>query len=252
MRLRGPQADGTVAQLAPWDLVEGSQGDILAEASHGRATDAELASARSFVRRLRNAGGKAATEDSGKLYVEVDGPATDALKVSLRGQTLLGLKVETALPDRTDAPALAIRLRAEGTGLAASVSASTGDASGWRPAGKYTVKLNDAKGQARATVAVADDVALGLVGQVFKVKLVSKRSQGKTAYAIRVENESPIVLDGLALSSTAEPAAGKVSSVLGLGLPPRKAMVIGISPKAVERLGLKGGVQVFAADLSAL
>ena len=124
---------------------------------------------------------------------------------------------------------------------------------GWRPAGKFDVKLNDDKGQARPAAAVADDVALGLAGQLLKVKLLSKKSsQGKIAYAIRVENASPMVLDGLALAASAEPAAGKVSSMLGLGLPPRKSTVIGISPKAVERLGLKNGVQVFAADLSGL
>ena len=78
------------------------------------------------------------------------------------------------------------------------------------------------------------------------------RVKGKETYRIRIDNASPLVLDGLTLAGSAPDPTEKPSLLLGISLPPRKSLAVPASAEVVNRLRLKQGVRVQAVDLSGL
>jgi len=71
-------------------------------------------------------------------------------------------------------------------------------------------------------------------------------------YRIKILNESPMILNGLALSGNDAAADVSPSVVGGLSIPPLKSLTVDGSAEMAERLHLKSGLKVMAADLSAL
>jgi hypothetical protein len=65
-------------------------------------------------------------------------------------------------------------------------------------------------------------------------------------------NDSPLVLDGLAIGGTAGSGEARPSVLAGLSVPPLKSLSVPATSEMVERLELKDGVRVLAADLSGL
>jgi hypothetical protein len=80
------------------------------------------------------------------------------------------------------------------------------------------------------------------------------RVKGRETYKVRIDNASPLVLDGLALAPPEADPAAKPSLLLGISLPPRKSLAVPASPEVVQRLKLrpKQAVRVLSADLSGL
>jgi hypothetical protein len=77
--------------------------------------------------------------------------------------------------------------------------------------------------------------------------------KGKDAFKVRIDNASPLVLNGLALAGPV--SAGKDAQAValaGLSVAPRRSLTVNATPELVERLGLKTGIRVVAADLSGL
>jgi len=97
--------------------------------------------------------------------------------------------------------------------------------------------------------ALAEEVLSRLVrAQLSKGPLV----KGKQTYKIRVDNASPLLLNGVAVQG-AVGAAGEPPKVLsGISLSPFKNMTVPATGEMVEELGLKKGIRVIAADLSGL
>jgi hypothetical protein len=78
------------------------------------------------------------------------------------------------------------------------------------------------------------------------------RVKGQDMYVITIANNSPLVLNGLALGGTGENASGEPSMISGLCVPPHKTMKVPATGKVVDRLKLRHGIRALAADLSGL
>ena len=98
-------------------------------------------------------------------------------------------------------------------------------------------------------------MAGGVLDRLVRVSLTKERPrEGKTGspYRIRIENTSPLILNGLMIVGTEEGKPGTPATLLGIAVSPRKSMSVPASRESVERLGLSNGVRVYAADLSGL
>ncbi len=75
--------------------------------------------------------------------------------------------------------------------------------------------------------------------------------KGKQMYKVRIDNASPLLLNGLAIAGVlgTETNARVVS---GISIPPARSLTVSASGDTVEKLGLKKGIKVSAADLSGL
>ena len=67
------------------------------------------------------------------------------------------------------------------------------------------------------------------------------------APVVKAEDKDANGADGEAIDLTQVP-----SVLAGLAIPPRKNYTVGATAEAVERLGLKAGVKLLAADLNGL
>jgi hypothetical protein len=269
-RLAQEKAPETVSQLVMWNLIGGLDWRQVDRLSNRWANPAEVALARRFVAQL----GTAATNEkgeSGVVHVEVtassevsQGLATELAKL-LGEAGVLGLNVRAGVPARPDGPALACRI-AVGDAGEATVALAMSDPGRyrWIHAGKFTVPANakqplatdkhEPTAEVRAGL-LADAIAEGMLARLERTSLVKgPMSHGKATYRVRIENVSPLVLNGLALSGAASTARDKsaLSALAGFSLPPRKTLTLPVSSDLVERLDLMDGIKTVAADLSAL
>ncbi|MEO6808938.1 MAG: hypothetical protein ABI353_07480, partial [Isosphaeraceae bacterium] len=79
-----------------------------------------------------------------------------------------------------------------------------------------------------------------------------KDKKGKDHYRIKIDNLSPLILDGVVLAGPKLDADHMPTGLAGFSLPPHKSLSVPTGAEAVERLGLTEGVRVLAADLSGL
>ena len=78
------------------------------------------------------------------------------------------------------------------------------------------------------------------------------REKGKLTYQLRIENASPLILNGLSMTGPASKPAEEPKVLLGITIPPRKNLTVPASEDAVRTMGLKQGIRVMAIDLSGL
>ena len=84
------------------------------------------------------------------------------------------------------------------------------------------------------------------------IKGSATKDKGKLIYQIRVENASPLVLNGLAVLGTLNKGE-EIPKVLSMfSVSPRKSLTLPASKELVRGLGLKKGIKVVALDLSGL
>ena len=82
--------------------------------------------------------------------------------------------------------------------------------------------------------------------------IVGPKVQGKPTYKIRIDNASPLILNGLALAGPEKSANARPSVLSGISLPPHRSMTVSASNEMIERLSLKKGARLVAADFSDL
>ena len=92
-----------------------------------------------------------------------------------------------------------------------------------------------------------------MLGRLVQVKLAQgPKGKHKDSFRIKIVNESPLILNGLALGGV-EAGADRPPSVLaGVCLPPLKSMTVPATAEMVGRLHLDEGLRVLAVDLSGL
>jgi hypothetical protein len=256
-RLAEEKAPTVITQLVAWNVGSGLDWNTIANLSRGTANPYELSLAKQFVAHLD----AQAKDDSGRIYVEVrgDAPLAAELKTLFKDYPILGLKSDAGIPARPEGPAVAftVDLAAGAKEAQVTVKASDGAARAWVEAGKFTVpavtKDKDIKADA-ATLGAA--VSEGVLVRMVDAKLVKekKKVKGKDVYTIRVDNYSPLILNGVALSGTGsgDKANESIKLLSGIAIAPRKSFTIPASAEVVEALGLKDGVRILAADLSGL
>ena len=120
------------------------------------------------------------------------------LKKALEGKIVLGLRAEIGIPARPDGPSLACRVRIKGEEMQVQLTGSDPAARSWVPFGKFTLPVADATGEAES-LRLADALAEGLINRLVRAQVVKgPRDKGKLTYRIRIENVSPLRLNGLA------------------------------------------------------
>jgi len=172
----------------------------------------------------------------------------------LDGNPVLGLTYRSGVPVSPKGPALALRIRLEQDEALVQVSASSDEGDDWVPVSKrFGVRLVDDKAQPKETRAIVDEIAQGMLDHLINARLISgPKVQGKPTYSVRIDNASPLILNGLALAGKETSTSVRPSVLSGISLPPRRSMTVSASPEMIERLGLKKGARLVAADFSDL
>ncbi len=253
-RLATDAASKPISRLVMWHLTGKLDWDTLAVLSEDWANRYELTLARDFVGHLDSL-----TEgETGRILFDVN--AADApseayateLKTALKSKTVLGLVSDIGIPARPQGPAVAVRVKMTSTGAQVLVTSSDAVARNWVSLGKFTIPVLDDQGKFN-TVMFADALAEGTLNRLVRVQLSKGvKDRGKMHYQLRIDNASPLVLNGLAaVGTTSKPdVVAKVLS--GICLSPRRSMNVPASEEVVKELGLKKGIKLVAVDLSGL
>ncbi len=167
---------------------------------------------------------------------------------------VLGLIASEGISEQPEGPSLACRINM--TAREASVQVLGSDATGrnWVPFGKFALPLAVENGKPDV-VRFADALAGGILDRVVRAQVVkgsAQKEKGKVVYQVKIENASPLILNGLAFRGN-DTKVGEAPRVLaGIALPPRRTMLVPTPDDVVKTLGLKKGIKVMALDLSGL
>ncbi len=94
-------------------------------------------------------------------------------------------------------------------------------------------------------------LAEGVLNRLVRAQLSKPvKENGKLVYHLRIDNASPLILNGLAAVGTTSKADEIPRVLSGISVPPRKSMTVSASAEVVKALSLKQGVKLVALDLS--
>jgi hypothetical protein len=259
-----------------WYVTSGGDWDDVGRLSQGWGNAHEIALARQFVTGLEKGEGPPSKADPGPLYWEIkaDGDGTRELADGLRAlwakYPVLGLSAKEGVPDSPKGPALACRIAVSEEAIDVKLGGSHPSGTDWVAIGNFRIKRSDLAPVAedstketpaptieqqreRASARLGDAVAEGMLARLVRVQLSrGPKDKGKETFRIKIVNQSPMILNGLALSGKEARDATPPSVLAGLCLPPLKSLTVPASAEMVERLRLKDGGRVLAADLSGL
>jgi hypothetical protein len=270
-RLAETKAPQSIAQMVLWYVTAGADWEDIGRLTQGWGNAHEIALARRFVAGLEKTERPDPLVDAGRLYFEIKGEGSgpqelaDGLRALWSKHVVLGLSGKEGIPDRPGGPALACRVAVGETSVVIKLSASHPSGSDWVALREFTIKrpkaapdaskdmLTSDPARQRNAAVLGDAVAEKLVEHLVRVQLArGPRIKGKESFRVKILNMSPMILNGLALAGS-EVREGNAPSVLaGLSVPPLKSLTVPASSEMVERLRLKDGVRVLAADLSGL
>ncbi len=250
-RLATAKAPTSLSQLVMWRVATDLDWNTIAQLSQTWANRHELTLAQDFVDHLDDL-----TEgETGRLLFEVEG--TDAASKTLaaeftkalQGKMVLGLLTAQGIPARPAGPALASRIRFNAGEASVQLIGSDKSARSWVPFGKFTQPLVQENGKLDH-VKFADSLAEAVLNRLVRAQVIkgsAQRDKSKLIYQIRIENASPLILNGLALLGT-ESKEGEPPKILsGIAIPPRKCMLVPTPAESVKTLGLKKGIKVLAS-----
>jgi hypothetical protein len=273
-RLAEAKAPRTVAQMVLWYVTAGADWSDIGQLSQGWGNAHEIALARQFVAGLDPVEGRAprSQTDPGVLYWEIKAEGdrahqlADGLRVLWAKYPVLGLTAKEGVPASPKGPALACRLEVSDAAVVVKLTVSHPSGSDWIAFGTTQIKLaalelepespateTSASVRERDAARLGDSVAEGLLTRLVRLHLTrGPKVRGKETFRIRIMNESPMILNGLALGGSEGSENHPPSVLAGLSLPPMKSLTVPGSAEMVERLHMKDGLRVLAADLSAL
>ncbi len=247
--------------MVMWRLSAGLDWDLIAQLSDKWANRFETTLAKDFVDRLDVLlEDKSGPLESGRLLFSIEAtdperePLAAEIAKSIDGKPVLGLVAQIGVPTRPQGPAVACRVRLTATDALVLVSSSDAVAANWVPFGKFTLPL--AKDKAKVDlVKFNDGLAEGILNRLVRAQLIKDsgtKTKNKLVYQLRIENASPLILNGIALLGTASKPDELPQILSGICLPPRKKMIYPATDDLVKSLGLKKGTKVVALDLSGL
>lgn len=146
-------------------------------------------------------------------------------------------------------------MRLEESAAPTQLSVSEPTTRTWQSVGKIRIPCVTESGKDLTTDQIIDRLAEGVRGHLVVAELPSgPKVNGKPTYRIHIDNESPLIPDGLSIQGIKPPKGedARPSMLAGFTLPPHRTMDLPAAGSLVERLGLKHGVKVVAADLSSL
>jgi len=252
-RLAAEKAPDTVSQMVMWRVASGMDWSDIAQLAEKWGNPYELTLARDFVDRLESL----PNAESGELLFQVD--ATDAaseataaeLTKALKDKPMLGLWARQGVPAEPTGPAVSCRVRLGAKEATVVVNSSNSAAESWVPFGKFTVAVEEKDGKFDVEK-FSDGLAEGVLNRLVRAQLSKgPRVQGKATYKIRIDNASPLILNGLAILGV-DQGEEQPNELSGISVAPRRSMTFPATDEVVKDLGLKKGVRVFAADFSGL
>ena len=128
------------------------------------------------------------------------------------------------------------------------------DAAGrWVPAGKFSLKCERQAGKLDESK-FADALAEGILGRLVRAQLSKgPRVKGKETYKVRIDNASPLILNGLDVLGQQDSKSGEEPKRLNaISVPPHRSFTVPATGEVGQKLGLRRGVRVVAADSSGL
>jgi hypothetical protein len=256
-RLTAEMAPTALTQLVMWRLASKLEWETIGELSRNWANDYELTLAKDFVEHL-----DALPEgETGRLLFQVDGkdeagaPIAKEVSNALRGKTVLGLLAQVVeVPSRPDGPAVACRVRLSGKEALVQVASSDATAKAWVNFGKFSVPVTQENGKLDIA-RFADALSEGILNRLVRAQIIkgsATKDKGKLVYQLRIENASPLVLNGLAMLGTASKADEVPKFLQMISVSPRRNLTVPTTETVVRDLGLKKGVKLVALDLSGL
>ena len=253
-RLAAEKAPESITQMVMWHVAQGLDWDAVAQLAErrGKNYEYELTLAQDFVERLATL----PDDETGVLLFQIDAKGADAdvaaeLTKVLKDRPVLGLWAREGVPAEPEGPAVACKVKVEGKEAIVQVASTNSTAQAWVPFGKFTLPLVTKDGKLDAT-ATADELAGGVLSRLVRAQLSSgPREKGKPTYRVRIDNASPLILNGLAIVG-ADNDGDQPKELSGICVSPRRSMTFPATEEVVKALGLKKGVRVTAADLSGL
>ncbi len=222
--------------------------------SQGWANRYELSLAKDFVAHLDTLPDR----EAGRLQFQVSasGPGTEVLASDLtkamQGKTILGLHAEMGIRARPEGPSLGCRVRVGTESVLVQVISSDAAAENWVAFGKFTLPLRAKEGRVDA-VRLADELAEGMLNRLVRVQLIKgAREKGKLTHRLRIDNASPLRLNGVAALGVASKDDEAPRILSGISIPPRRSLTVPASEEVIKALDLKKGVRIVAIDLSSL
>jgi hypothetical protein len=271
------KAPQTVAQMVVWYVTSGATWDEVGRLSQGWGNASEIALARRFVANLgeEKKPSTARKDDPGLLFWELksEDAGQQAIVEGVHDlwtkYPVLGLTAREGVPERPDAPALACRVQVTDASITVKLSGSHPSGSDWILIDRFTIKrstlaetpdLSPDKAALTAeqlrqwrSARLALAITEGMSERLVRVKLAhGPRVHGKETFRIKIINDTPLILNGVAVDGIKAVRDHAPSVVAGLSLPPLKTLAVPATADAVKRLGLKEGARVVATDLSGL
>jgi hypothetical protein len=258
-RLAIDKAPATVSQLVMWKLTSGKDWAAIEQLSASWANAHELSLAREFVDRLDTL----PEYETGTVLFALEGvdaagkAMAAALTKELGEKFFLGLRpklVKQEELDQPEGPAVACRVRISQTEASVQVASSDGAAQRWVPFGKFTVPVAKAIEKDKPEAAkLGDALAEGVLNWLVRAQLRrGPQMKGKLTYQVRIENASPLVLNGLAVLGVGTKESELPKQLLGICIAPRRSLTVPATEEVVKTLNLRKGIRVMAADLSGL
>jgi hypothetical protein len=254
-RLAARMAPTAVSQLVMWHMAAGMDWETIGQMSQKWANRFEVTLAKDFVEHLDTL----TDSESGRLLFDVDGTDEAAaslateLKKALRNKVVLGLRAVLGIPARPDGPAIACRVRLKGDEALVQVASTDGAARAWVPLGKFNLPVALEKGHFDAG-RFADRLFEGILSRLVRAQVTkgTTRVKGKLVYQVRIENASPLVLNGLAVLGNTSKSDDPPKLIWGICVSPRRSLTVPASEDAVKSMGLKEGIKLVALNLSGL
>jgi len=254
-RLATAKAPTSLSQLVMWRVAAGLDWETIAQLSEKWANSYELTLAQDFVAHLDTL----PEGETGRILLQVSGSDTASESTAaevgkaIQGITLLGLQARVGeIPELPEGPAVACRVRLTATDAMVQVASSDKTAENWVRFGKFSLPTVAVKGKFD-TVKFVDGLAEEVLKRLVRTQLSrGPREKGKETFKVRIDNASPLILNGLAVLGTEnkEDVIPKVLS--GIALSPQRSMTVPASEEFVKKMGLKKGMKVVAIDLSGL
>ncbi len=226
----------------------------IAQLSSDWANAHELSLAQQFADQLDNL----PDSENGTIFFDVQSTGTagaaraQALTKELTDKNFLGLNAKLGIPAQPEGPAVACRVRFADAEATVQVVCTDGSASRWVPFGKFTLPLAAGAEQFQPAK-FGEALAEGVLSRMVRAQYMrGPNVKGKPSYQVRIDNASPLVLNGLAVLGTETKTAEQPKELSGVCISPRRSMTVPATEEVVKTLGLRKGIRVVAADLSGL
>jgi hypothetical protein len=238
-----------------WRVAARLDWETISQLSDKWANNYELTLAKDFVDRLESS----PEGETGRVLLQFIGTnattESTAAEVgkAVQGLTLLGLQAQVGeIPPSPEGPAVACRIRLTGTDATVQVASSDATAKSWVAFGKFSLPATAVNGKLDNAKFV-DGLAEGILNRLVRTQLSrGPREKGKETFKVKIDNASPLILNGIAVLGTENKDDVTPRVLSGIALSPRRTMTVPASEEVVKNMGLKKGIKLVAIDLSGL